>query len=72
MHRSAHVVLSHAMSTILSSAQVDTDDDSSLLWAWTYRAARIMAMDDNDDRNDADRLREIGVISIRTILMIAY
>jgi hypothetical protein len=62
------------MSTILSSAQVDNDvdDDSSLLWAWTYRAARIMAMDDNDDRNDADRLREIGVISIRTILMIAY
>ena len=51
---------------------MDVDDDSSLLWAWTYRAARIMAMDDNDDRNDADRLREIGVISIRTILMIAY
>jgi hypothetical protein len=30
-----------------------------------------MAMDDNDDRNDADRLREIGVIiSIRTIVLL--
>jgi len=33
------------------------------------RAARRMAMDDNDDRNDADRLRETGVMSIRLLLI---